>query len=30
MHSKTTTSATVIVGGNFNTSRAIDWIAIGV
>ena len=30
VHSKTTTGATVIVGGNFNTSRAIDWIAIGV
>lgn len=30
VHSKTTTGATVIVGGNFNTSRVIDWIAIGV
>ena len=30
IHSKTTTGATIIVGGNFSTSRAIDWIAIGV
>ncbi len=27
---KTTTSATIIVGGSFSTLRAIDWIAIGV
>ena len=24
------TGATIIVGGNFNTARNIDWIAIGV
>ena len=30
IHSKTTTGATIIVGGNFNTSRNIDWIALGV
>lgn len=30
VHSKTTTGATIIVGGNFNTARNIDWIAIGV
>ena len=29
-YSKTTTGATIIVGGSFNTSRNIDWIAIGV
>ncbi len=29
VHSKTTTGATIIVGGSFNTSRAVDWIAIG-
>ena len=27
---KTTTSAQIIVGGSFNTLRAVDWIAIGV
>ena len=30
VHSKTTTGATIIVGGSFNTSRAIDWIAVGI
>ena len=30
VHSKTTTGATIIIGGNFNTARNIDWIAIGV
>ena len=30
VYSKTTTGATIIVGGNFNTARNIDWIAIGV
>ena len=29
IYSKTTTGAIIIVGGSFNTSRAIDWIAIG-
>ena len=29
IYGKTTTGATIIVGGNFNNSRAIDWIAIG-
>ena len=29
IHSKTTTGATIIVGGNFSTARNIDWIAIG-
>ncbi len=27
---KTTTSAQIIVGGSFNTMRAIDWIAMGM
>ena len=30
IYSKTTTGATIIVGGSFNTSRNVDWIAIGV
>ena len=30
IYSKTTTGATIIVGGSFNTSRNIDWIALGV
>ena len=30
VHSKTTTGATIIVGGSFNTLRNVDWIAIGV
>ena len=30
VYGKTTTGATIIVGGSFNTARAIDWIAIGV
>ena len=29
VHSKTTTGAIIIVGGNFNTMRNIDWVAIG-
>ena len=29
VYGKTTTGATVIVGGSFNTSRNIDWVAIG-
>lgn len=29
IYSKTTTGAIIIVGGSFNTSRAIDWIAFG-
>ena len=29
IYGKTTTGATIIVGGSFNTSRNIDWIAIG-
>ena len=29
IYGKTTTGATIIVGGSFNTSRAVDWIAIG-
>jgi hypothetical protein len=29
IYSKTTTGAIIIVGGSFNTKRAIDWIAIG-
>ena len=29
IYNKTATGATIIVGGSFNTSRAIDWIAIG-
>ena len=30
VHSKTKNGATIIVGGNFNTARAVDWIAVGV
>lgn len=30
IYSKTTTGATIIVGGSFNTSRNIDWVAIGI
>ena len=30
IYAKTTTGATIIVGGSFNTARNIDWIAIGV
>lgn len=30
IHSKTTTGATIIVGGSFNTKRQIDWVAVGV
>ncbi len=30
IYSKTTSGATIIVGGSFNTSRAFDWIALGV
>ena len=29
VYSKTTTGATIIVGGSFNTSRQVDWLAIG-
>ena len=29
IYSKTTTGATIIVGGSFNTTRQIDWLAIG-
>ena len=30
VHNKTNTYCWIIVGGSFNTSRAIDWLAIGV
>ena len=30
IYSKTTTGAAIIVGGSFNTSRNIDWVAIGI
>lgn len=30
IYNKTTTGATIIVGGSFNTSRNIDWVAIGI
>lgn len=29
VYSKTTTGASIIVGGSFSTTRAVDWIAIG-
>ena len=29
VHSKTTTQATVIIGGSFSTLREVDWVAIG-
>ena len=29
VYNKTTTGATIVVGGSFNTKRNIDWIAIG-
>ena len=29
VYNKTTTSAAIIVGGSFATSRAVDWIAVG-
>ena len=29
IYNKTTTGANIIVGGSFNTSRVIDWVAIG-
>lgn len=29
VYNKTTTSAYIIVGGSFSTSRQVDWIAIG-
>ena len=29
IYAKSATGATIIVGGNFNTARNIDWIAIG-
>ena len=30
IYSKTTTGASIIVGGNFSTLRQIDWLALGV
>ena len=30
VHSKTTTGCSIVVGGNFSTSRAVDWFAFGV
>lgn len=30
VHSKTTTQASIVVGGSFNTSRNVDWLAIGI
>lgn len=30
VHSKTTTSFEVVVGGSFSSNRAVDWFAIGV
>ena len=30
VHSKTTTYCYIVVGGNFSTSRAVDWFAFGV
>lgn len=30
VHSKTTSGCSIVVGGNFNNSRAVDWLAIGV
>ena len=29
VHSKTTTQASIVVGGSFSTSRNVDWLAIG-
>ena len=29
VHSKTTTQASIVVGGSFSTSRNVDWFAIG-
>ena len=29
VHSKTTTQASIVVGGSFSSNRAVDWIAIG-
>ena len=29
VHSKTTTGCSIVVGGSFSTSRAVDWFAIG-
>lgn len=29
VHSKTTTGCSIVVGGSYSTSRAVDWIAIG-
>ncbi len=29
VHSKTTTGCSIVVGGSFNTARAVDWFAIG-
>lgn len=30
VHSKTKSGCSIVVGGNFNNSRAVDWLAIGV
>jgi hypothetical protein len=30
VHSKTTSGCYIVVGGNFSTSRNIDWFAFGV
>ena len=30
VHSKTKTGCSIVVGGNFSTSRAVDWFAFGV
>jgi hypothetical protein len=30
VHSKTTSGCSIVVGGNFSTSRAVDWLAFGV
>ena len=30
VHSKTTSGCSIVVGGNFSTSRAVDWFAFGV
>ena len=29
VHSKTTTQASIVVGGNFSSDRTVDWVAIG-
>ena len=30
VHSKTTSGCYIVVGGNFSTSRNVDWFAFGV